>query len=85
MGGRELRGQADFAEDYKASMTCLGLRPAAADIHLPLHRFLIPQISAEARVCALLTVMPVETAYSLFQAGQINTALLLYADCTPKI
>lgn len=78
MGGRELRGQADFAEDYKASMVCLWLRPAAADIRLlPLHRLLIPQINAEARVCVLHTVMPVETAYGLFQTSQINTALLL--------
>lgn len=73
MGGRELRGQADFAEDYKAPMVCLGLTPAAADIGLPLHRLLIPQISAEARVCVLCPVMPVETAYGLLKAGQLNT------------
>lgn len=55
----------DFAEDYRASMVCLGLRSAAADIYLPLCWLLVPQISAEARVCALSTVTPVETIYTV--------------------
>lgn len=30
-----LHGQGDFAEDYRASVVCLGLRSAAGDISLP--------------------------------------------------
>lgn len=60
------------------------LRSATADIYLPLYRLLIPQIRAGATACMLHTVTPIETIYVLLQAGHINTALLLYADHTPK-